>query len=125
MKDKRNMFYSNTNEGGFMDPNINSMGTYPNNFAPPSGYMNNQQYSAFGPNVNNPSPMPFNPNNNQLGTSLLPYPNNYNTSEYEERITKLERQIRKLDNRVSALEHIESGMISDGSISVDNNLYMI
>ena len=65
----------------------------PGMFIPPSGYNLNQQYQAYGPNV-------------------VPYQNN----DYEERINKLERQVKNLDTRVQKLE--------SGNESNDN-FYMI
>ena len=62
-------------------------------FIPPSGYNINQEYQAYGPNA---------------------IPNQ--TNEYEERISKLERQVRNLDSRLQKLE----------STTQDNdNFYMI
>ena len=50
--------------------------------------------------------------------------NNYNTGgyvdEYDERITKIERQIRRLDQRLRKLES-NTGIIEE----TDSNLYMI
>lgn len=106
MKD-RNMFYSNYQSGGFMDPNFNQpmMGV-------PAGYNINQNYQAYGPNV-----MP-----NNIGDNSMVNNNTY-VDEYDNRITKLERQIRRIDQRLRKLEN--SSQIADEEISIDNNLYMI
>ena len=87
----RNMFYQNVNQGY----------SAPGAFIPPSGYNINSQYQAYGPNV-----IPDNYNQNQ----------SYN-NDHEERISKLERQIRSLDVRIQKLE-------SAGS-EVTDNIYMI
>ena len=63
----------------------------------------NSQYQAYGPNV---IPDNYNQNQNQ----------SYN-NDHEERISKLERQIRSLDVRIQKLE-------SAGS-EVTDNIYMI
>lgn len=89
----RNMFYQNVNQGY----------STPGGFIPPSGYNMNSQYQAYGPNV---IPDNYNQNQNQ----------SYN-NDHEERISKLERQIRSLDVRIQKLE-------SAGS-EVTDNIYMI
>ena len=89
----RNMFYQNVNQGY----------SAPGGFIPPSGYNMNSQDQAYGPNV---IPDNYNQNQNQ----------SYN-NDHEERISKLERQIRSLDVRIQKLE-------SAGS-EVTDNIYMI
>lgn len=89
----RNMFYQNVNQGY----------SAPGGFIPPSGYNMNSQYQAYGPNVILDN---YNQNQNQ----------SYN-NDHEERISKLERQIRSLDVRIQKLE-------SAGS-EVTDNIYMI
>ena len=89
----RNMFYQNVNQGY----------SAPGGFIPTSGYNMNSQYQAYGPNV---IPDNYNQNQNQ----------SYN-NDHEERISKLERQIRSLDVRIQKLE-------SAGS-EVTDNIYMI
>ena len=89
----RNMFYQNVNQGY----------SAPGGFIPPSGYNMNSQYQAYGTNV-----IPDNYNQNQ---------NQSNNNDHEERISKLERQIRSLDVRIQKLE-------SAGS-EVTDNIYMI
>ena len=102
MKQPRDMFYSNYQAGGFEGPNVI--------YTPPQGYMINNQYQAYGPNVMIP-----NTNNN------VSY-GNYQ-DDYDNRISKLERQIRNLDARLKKLETTGSN-ITDDTI-VDSNLYMI
>ena len=94
----RNMFYQNVNQGY----------SAPGAFIPPSGYNINSQYQAYGPNVipDNYNQNYYNQNQNQ----------NY-SNDYEDRISKLERQIRSLDVRIQKLE-------SAGS-EVTDNIYMI
>lgn len=99
----RDMFYGNYQAGGFSEPNF--MGPAPNmnmnmnmpmNMQP-QGYNVSGSYQAFGPNVipgNNMSNM--NNANNQY--------NDY-SNDYESRITKLERQVRRIDQRLRKLEN--------------------
>ncbi len=94
MMKNRDMFYSDYQMGAIQNPNMNMM--------MPNGYMMNSQYQAFGPNAI--------PNN---------YTNMY-SNEVDDRLTKLEAQIRNLDNRVSKLE---SGNIQQ--LNINNDSYMI
>ena len=66
----------------------------PGMFIPPSGYNVNTQYQAYGPNM---------------------IPNQ--EPDYEDRISKLERQIKNLDNRLQKLENINT--------DTTDNFYMI
>lgn len=85
----RDMFYQNLNQG-YNNPGY---------FNPPSGYNLNTQYQAYGPNV---IPEQFN--------------NNYDTN-LNEKINKLERQIKSLDLRVQKLESVNN--------ETADNIYMI
>ncbi len=85
----RDMFYQNLNQG-YSNPGA---------FIPPSGYNMNSQYQAYGPNVI-PEQMGYTSNN-----------------ELNDRISKIERQIKNLDVRLQKLESIPN--------EVNDNLYMI
>lgn len=113
MRDNRDMVYSNYQAGGFAEPNMmpNMM---PNNMMP-QGYNMSSNYQAYGPNVIPMNNMNGNINTQNNGT------NSY-VDEYDQRITKLERQIRRMDQRLRKLEN--AGTI-DEEINIDNNLYMI
>lgn len=85
----RDMFYQNVNQG------YNN----PGGFIPPSGYNINTQYQAYGPNV-------------------MPMQDNYqNNSDYDNRISKLERQVKNLDTRLQKIETI--------NVEETNNFYTI
>ena len=84
----RNMFYQNIQEG-YQNPGM---------FVPPQGYNLNSQYQSYGPNI-------------------IPQ-NNTETSSYEERISRLERQVKNLDSRVQKLETASEDTTND-------NFYMI
>ena len=71
----RDMFYQNVQQGS----------NNPGLFIPPNGYTMNTQYQAYGPNI-------------QANTLQ----NEQN--DYEERINRLERQVKNLDTRVQKLE---------------------
>lgn len=91
---ERDMFYQNVNQG-YMNP-MNNM---------PSGYNMNAQYQAYGPNMM--QQMPYNTYK----------PNTIEQDDYEQRISKLERQVKNLDTRLQKLENINT--------SETDNFYMI
>lgn len=89
---KRDMFYSNYNAGGYIDQPM----PINQNFIP------NQMM----PNMMMPNQMMQNntiPNQNMMGTVS----NQLYESDIDERITKLERQVRSLDTRISKLEQLK------------------
>lgn len=112
MRDNRDMFYSNYQAGGFQEPNFIPVQPMPQQ---PSGYNLNQNYQAYGPNV---MPMPVQ-NQNMSNNSANTY-----VDEYDQRITKLERQIRRMDQRLRKLENSNLSNI-DEEINIDSNMYMI
>ena len=83
----RNMFYQNTNTS-YNNPGV---------FIPPSGFNVNTEYQAYGPNVINP----YQATNN----------------DYEERIQKIERQLKNIDTRIQKLENETS--------TTEENFYML
>ncbi len=102
----RNLFYTNSQSGGVINPMMNNM-------APmmPSGYNQNMNYMSYGPAASVPAPV--NPN-----TDIV---YGYTDDNLESRLTRLERQYRKLETRVSALESSSDIIIDDTT----NNMYMI
>lgn len=111
MRDNRDMFYSNYQAGGFQEPNMM--------MAPPQGYNMTQNYQAYGPNV-----MPINNMNGNMGMQNTG--NNSYIDEYDQRITKLERQIRRIDQRLRKLENSSTiEEINIDSNNIDTNMYMI
>lgn len=94
----RDMYYQNLNQG-YQNPGM---------IIPPSGYNMNTNFQAYGPNI-----MP----NQGI------YPNNYqnNYTNYEtdlnERLDKIEKQIKNLDARLQKLEATNN--------TVNDNIYMI
>lgn len=73
--------------------NMHASYNNPGMFIPPNGYNLNQEFSAYGPNV---------------------IPNQQN--DYEDRINKLERQVKNLDQRLQKLESTSES---------NDNFYMI
>ena len=105
MKKSRNMVYSNTQSGGYFNPMMNY------NYMAPSGFQGNNNYMAYGPNV---IPGGMIPNNQYENIQ-------YDEENYEQRISKLERQMRKLETRVSKLESSSDIFLED----TNNNMYMV
>ena len=64
----------------------------PGMFIPPSGYNMNSEFQSYGPNA-------------------------LNTNDYEDRISKLERQVKNLDTRLQKLENTNT--------ETTDNFYMI
>ncbi len=112
MKGNRDMYYGNYQAGGFQEPNF-----MPN--MQPQGYNINAQYQSYGPNAV-PMPIPMNNMNGQTND------NGTYVDEYDQRITKLERQIRRIDQRLRKLENASANNNIDEDINiVDSNMYMI
>ena len=88
----RDMFYQNVNQSYQTQPQ----------FIPPSGYNINTQYQSYGPNMVPQTQM-------QANTIV--------EDEYENRISKLERQVKNLDTRLQKLEN--------QNITNEDNFYMI
>lgn len=87
----RDMFYQNVNQG-YSNPGM---------IVPPNGYNLNTAYQAYGPNI-----MP-----NQEYPNMI-----QNENDYENRISKLERQVKNLDTRLQKLETVNV---------TEDNFYMI
>lgn len=117
MKKDRNTFFSSANmsQSSYM-PNMmpNAMpGAMPNNFAPYQEAQASQSFYA-GPN----------PNANMYNN------NNYDTSysELDNRLAKIERQINRLDSRITRLENASNTSNVTNNITesnYSNSMYMV
>lgn len=103
MRKNRNTFFSeaNMNYSGY-NPNMNMAANAP--FQSASAY--NSFYSGPNPNQNMPSMT------------------NYAPSDLESRLAKMERQINRLEHRLSKLE-TNNTYISEDYESTTNNMYML
>ena len=104
MKKDRNAFFQNNSSSSYFYPTNNMMGAYP---------MATESNSNF-----------------YQGPALMPMPAQYNqpadyTSELESRLAKIERQINRLDTRVSRLESESSTNLSGTNEYTTNNMYMV
>ena len=80
------------------------------------------------PNQNNvPNQMPFQSASNYFYQG--PVPNNYNTSmggnDIESRFAKIERQLNRIDYRLSKLENSSNVISSDDFDTSNSNMYML
>lgn len=109
----------------FSESSMNYQNYYPNyNMQQPftpqmnvqSGSAQNTFYSGPVPNQN------FQQQYNGMNPNQTPYYNNYdNMADYDNRLAKIERQINRLDSRVTKLEQ-SAKIISD---DVSSSLYMV
>jgi len=116
----RDMFYGNYQAGGFSDPNY--VGANQNMMMPmanpqPQGYNVSGSYMGYGPNIIPGAA----PNNNNMNSQ-----NSYNTynDDYDNRITKLERQIRRIDQRLRKLENSSITTLEE-DLNDFTNIHMI
>ncbi len=108
MKKDRNAFFNEANfqSSSFMGaPNMPNM-NYPN-------YSGAQASQSF---YSGPVPMNYNPNMNQNM-------NNDYLNDFESRMAKIERQINRLDARVSKLE--SKGLVTTENFDNTTNMYML
>ena len=87
-------------------------------------------YQAYNPNINpnfNQNPAPYQASSNYFYQG--PIPNNYNTfgtnNDIESRLAKLERQINRLEYRISKLENGSNIISSDDFDTNKSNMYML
>lgn len=111
MRDNRDMFYSDFQTGGFVNPvNMN-----------PQIMGNNMMPNAFAYGVQG-----FNTNpGNKIDPMIYPQNNLYydNSNYMDNRVLKLERQVKRLESRVTRLENLSGNSLDD--ITTTDNLYMI
>ncbi len=113
MKKDRNAFFNeaNFNTSSFVGaPNIPNMNmNYPMN----GNYSGAQASQSF---YSGPVPMNYNPT---MGQNM----NNDYLSDFESRMAKIERQINRLDARVSKLE--SKGLVTTENFDNTTNMYML
>lgn len=115
MKKDRNAFFSSANmtQSSYM-PNMmpNTMpNAMPNNFAPYQEAQASQSFYA-GPNPN----ANMNMNNGSYDTSY---------SELDNRLAKIERQINRLDSRITRLENTGNVTNNITESNYSNSMYMV
>ena len=114
MKKDRNAFFNEANfqSSSFVgNPNMPNM-NYPN--YPMNGNFSGSQASQSF--YSGPVPMNYNPT---MGQNM----NNDSLSDFESRMAKMERQINRLDARVSKLE--SKGLVTTENFDNTTNMYML
>ena len=88
-------------------------------------FFQESNYQSYNPNMNMNSPYQAASNFFYQG----PMPNNYNTNnngmDIESKLAKIERQINRLDYRVSKLENMSNIVKTDDFESTNSNMYML
>lgn len=88
-------------------------------------------YQAYNPNMNMPQPAPYQTASNYFyqGPAPAAMPNNYNTlntgNDIESRLAKIERQLNRIDYRLTKLENVNNIMTSDDFDTSNSNMYML
>ena len=85
-------------------------------------------YQSYNPNMNmNMNGAPYQTASNYYYQG--PIPNNYNTNgvgnDIESRIAKIERQLNRIDYRLSKLENVNNVVSSDDFDINNSNMYML
>jgi len=95
-----------------------------------NSYFQESSFQSYNPNINpnmNPQMAPYQSAGNYFYQG--PVPNNYNTmgtnNDIESRLAKIERQINRLDYRISKLENSNNIMSSDDFDTNNSNMYML
>lgn len=91
-------------------------------------------YQSYNPNIMNQAPNPnvMNQAPYQTASNYFyqgPMPNNYNTNimnnDIESRLAKIERQINRMDYRISKLENSNTTFTSEDFETTNTNMYML
>lgn len=93
-----------------------------------NSFFSESSYQAYNPTPNmNPQMAPYQASSNYFYQG--PVPNNYNTyqgsNDIESRLAKIERQINRIDYRISKLENANNIVTSDDFDTNNSNMYMI
>lgn len=96
-------------------------------------YFQESSYQSFNPNMNHMGGAPYQTASNYFYQGEAPMPYNYNTykeqgnniNDIESRLSKIERQINRLDYRISKLENGNKIISSDDFENNSNNMYML
>lgn len=97
-----------------------------------NSFFQESSYQAYNPNMQMQG-APFETASNYYYQGPIPmqsqFPNNYNTlnstNDIESRLAKLERQINRIDYRLSKLENANNIMTSDDFDTNNSNMYML
>ncbi len=87
----------------------------------------NMNYQGFNPNMNMPGVGPYQAQTAYNSFYSGPNPNMVqynNTNDLESRLAKIERQLNRLDHRISKLETMSNTLIDDYDTNT-TNMYML
>lgn len=106
MKKTRNAFFSESSFQSY-NPNINTMGAGMNQMQPQMPFQSGSNYFYQGPMPNN-------------------YNTNMNSNDIESRLAKIERQLNRMDYRLSKLENGTTNISTTEDYEINNsNMYML
>lgn len=93
-----------------------------------NSFFSESSYQSYNPTSNmNPQMAPYQASSNYFYQG--PIPNNYNTNginnDIESRLAKIERQINRMDYRLSKLENTNNIISSDEYDGTNSNMYML
>jgi len=93
-----------------------------------NSFFSESSYQSYNPTPNfNPQMAPYQASSNYFYQG--PIPNNYNigggNNDIESRLSKIERQINRLDYRISKLENANNISTTDDFDSNNSNMYML
>lgn len=93
-----------------------------------NSFFSESNFQSYNPNIpNNINPGPYQSASNYFYQG--PMPNNYNTmdnnSDIESRLAKIERQLNRMDYRISKLENSNTIISSDEYETNNTNMYML
>ena len=100
-----------------------------------NAFFESSQYSSsftpsMMPNMNMPQMMPYQAASNSSSFYAGPnmpmntYPSTQNSNDYDAKIARLERQMQKLEARISKLENTSLSTNND-DVNINSNMYMI
>ena len=93
-------------------------------------FFQESSYQSYNPNMAMAGGAPYQTASNYFYQGAAPMPNNYTTSmmpnDIESRISKIERQLNRLDYRISKLENTGSTITNEEFETNNNtNMYML
>jgi hypothetical protein len=129
-KDRNSFPPTNQNSNFFLNPQMQN----PQMMNPQM--MNPQMMNPqmINPQMMNPQMMPGIPNQmpmqNMYNPNMVPeqmyqYGGYTNPENYEMRITKIEKMLKKLDSRILKIENNDGTVVEDDDITTSSNMYMI
>ena len=92
-------------------------------------FFQESSYQSYNPNMNGYNGAPYQTASNYFYQG--PVPNNYNTfngsstTDIESRLAKIERQLNRIDYRLTKLENVSNVITNDDADNNITNMYML